>query len=570
MTRTRGSTATPLDPENRRAALTEMAREQLDVLVIGGGVVGAGAALDAATRGLKVGLVEARDYAAGTSSRSSKLVHGGLRYLEQLDFGLVREALRERSLILNRLAPHLARPVPFLYPLRHRVWERFYVGSGVLLYDTLGGRHGVPGHRHLTRKQALRAFPALRKDALVGAIQYYDGQVDDARHTMMLARTAVEYGALCATSARVTAFVREGDRVAGARVTDLETGEVVEIRARQTINAAGVWTDEVQEMVGGRGQVNVRASKGVHLVVPRDRIRADSGIISRTEKSVLFIIPWGEHWIIGTTDTDWTLDLAHPAASRSDVDYLLDHANRLLRTPLTPEDVVGVYAGLRPLLSGESDDTSQLSREHAVVSPVAGLVMVAGGKYTTYRVMAKDAVDAVVHSLPRRVPACCTDTIPLVGAEGYAAAWNRREQTAAESGLHPARIEHLLRRYGSLTGELLDLVAARPELGEPLAGTTSYLRVEAYYAAAAEGALHLDDILTRRTRISIEATDRGLAAAEEVALLVGPVLGWEDDQQKAEVEHYRARVAAELDSQQQPDDRTADAARLGAPDVRTA
>ena len=570
MTRTRGSTATPLSPENRRAALTEMAREQLDVLVIGGGVVGAGAALDAATRGLKVGLVEARDYAAGTSSRSSKLVHGGLRYLEQLDFGLVREALRERSLILNRLAPHLARPVPFLYPLRHRVWERFYVGSGVLLYDTLGGRHGVPGHRHLTRKQALRAFPALRKDALVGAIQYHDGQVDDARHTMMLARTAVEYGALCATSARVTAFVREGDRVAGARVTDLETGEVVEIRARQTINAAGVWTDEIQEMVGGRGQVNVRASKGVHLVVPRDRIRADSGIISRTEKSVLFIIPWGEHWIIGTTDTDWTLDLAHPAASRSDVDYLLDHANRLLRTPLTPEDVVGVYAGLRPLLSGESDDTSQLSREHAVVSPVAGLVMVAGGKYTTYRVMAKDAVDAVVHSLPRRVPPCCTDTIPLVGAEGYAAAWNRREQTAAEAGLHPARIEHLLRRYGSLTGELLDLVAKRPGLGEPLAGTTSYLRVEAYYAAAAEGALHLDDILTRRTRISIEASDRGLAAAEEVAVLVGPVLGWEDDQQKAEVEHYRARVAAELDSQQQPDDRTADAARLGAPDVRTA
>ncbi len=291
-------------------------------------------------------------------------------------------------------------------------------------------------------------------------------------------------------------------------------------------------------------------------------------MISRTERSVLFIIPWAEHWIIGTTDTDWSLDKAHPAASRSDVDYLLEHANTLLRTPLTHEDVVGVYAGLRPLLSGESEDTSQLSREHAVVSPVAGLVMVAGGKYTTYRVMAKDAVDAVVHGVPRKVPRSCTETIPLVGAEGYAAVWNRREQLAAESGLHLARIEHLLGRYGSLVGELLDLVAERPDLAAPLAGAPSYLAVEAYYAAAAEGALHLDDILTRRTRISVEAPDRGLAAAEQVADVVAPVLGWGEGRCKNEVEHYRTRVAAELDSQRQPDDRTADAARLGAADVR--
>jgi glycerol-3-phosphate dehydrogenase len=561
-------TAVPLSPELRRRSLRDMAERPLDVLVIGGGVVGSGAALDAVTRGLRVGLVEARDYAAGTSSRSSKLIHGGLRYLEQLDFGLVREALRERSLILNRLAPHLARPVPFIYPLRHHGWERLYVGSGVLLYDTMGGRHGVPRHRHLTKRQALREFPSLRKDALVGAIEYYDGQVDDARHTMMLARTAAEYGALCATSARVTGFLREGDRVVGARVCDLESGEEHEVRARQTVNAAGVWTDAVQEMVGGRGQIDVRASKGVHLVIPRDRIHAHTGIISRTEKSVLFIIPWGQHWLIGTTDTDWDLDLAHPAASSEDVDYLLDHANRLLRTPLTREDVVGVYAGLRPLLSGESEDTSRLSREHAVVSPVAGLVMVAGGKYTTYRVMAKDAVDAVVHGLPRRVPGSCTHTIELAGAHGYAAAWNNREQLAADCGLHLARIEHLLHRYGSLVTELLELVGRHPELGEPLTGAPSYLRVEAHYAAAAEGALHLDDILTRRTRISIETPDRGVQAAEEVASLVAPVLGWDDAHVADEVDHYRKRVAAEIDSQQQPDDRTADAARLGAPDVR--
>ena len=561
-------TARPLSPESRGEALRAMAGETLDVLVIGGGVVGAGAALDAVTRGLRVGLVEARDYAAGTSSRSSKLIHGGLRYLEQLDLGLVREALRERALILNRLAPHLARPVPFIYPLQHRVWERFYVGSGVLLYDTMGGRHGVPTHQHLSRREALRQFPSLRKDALVGAVKYYDGQVDDARHTMMLARTAAEYGALCASSARVTGFLREGDRVTGARVCDLETGLEAQISARQTINAAGVWTDQVQEMVGGHGQINVRASKGVHLVIPRDRIHASTGIIARTEKSVLFLIPWGGNWLIGTTDTDWNLDLAHPAASRSDVEYLLAHANRLLKTPLTHEDVVGVYAGLRPLLSGESDDTSQLSREHAVVSPVAGLVMVAGGKYTTYRVMAKDAVDAVVHGLPWRVPPSCTETIELVGAHGYRAAWNRREQLAAESGLHLARIEHLLGRYGSLVEELLGLVRERPNLGEPLEGAPSYLRAEAYYAALAEGALHLDDILTRRTRISIETPDRGVKAAEEVAELVAPLLGWDASHVGDEVEHYLARVAAERDSQRMPDDRTADAARLGAPDVR--
>jgi glycerol-3-phosphate dehydrogenase len=557
-----------LDPRSREQALEQMASEELDVLVIGGGVTGAGAALDAVTRGLRVGLVEARDYASGTSSRSSKLIHGGLRYLEQLNFGLVREALRERSLILNRLAPHLARPVPFLYPLQHRGWERPYVGSGVLLYDTMGGRHGVPGHRHLTRKQALRAFPSLRKDALVGAVQYWDGQVDDARHTMMTARTAAAYGALCANSARVLGFLREGDRVVGAEVRDLESGRTYAVRARQTINAAGVWTDDIQDMVGGRGQFNVRASKGVHILVPRDRIHASTGIISRTEKSVLFIIPWDTHWIIGTTDTDWNLDLAHPAASRSDIEYLLEHANRLLATPLTHDDITGVYAGLRPLLAGESEATSQLSREHAVVSPVAGLVMVAGGKYTTYRVMAKDAVDAAVHALPWKVPKSCTDTVPIIGGDGFQAAWNQRQARADRAGIHVAWVEHLLRRYGTLTDELLDLIREKPELGEPLEGAPEYLRVEAYYAALAEGALHLDDILTRRTRISIETFDRGQSSARHVAELVAPVLGWDQPTIDDEVTHYLARVEAELQSQKEPDDQTADAARLGDPEVR--
>jgi glycerol-3-phosphate dehydrogenase len=557
-----------LSQHQRADALRRMAEEKFDVLVIGAGVVGAGAALDAATRGLSVALVEACDYGSGTSSRSSKLVHGGLRYLEQLDIGLVREALRERSLILNRLCPHLARPVPFLYPLQHRGWERLYVGSGVALYDTLGGWGGVPPHRHLTRRAARRLFPALRKDALVGAIRFYDGQVDDARHTMMVARTARLYGAVCANSARVTGFTREGDRVTGAVVRDLESGAEIEVRAKQTINAAGVWTDEIQQMVGGRGQLQVRASKGIHLVVPRDRIHASVGLITRTRKSVLFVIPWGNHWIIGTTDTDWDLDLVHPAASRADIDYLLEHVNRLISTPLTHEDIEGVYTGLRPLLAGESDETSRLSREHTVVTPVAGLTMIAGGKYTTYRVMARDAVDAALHSAGPGAPPSVTEHIPVIGGEGFAALWNSSERLAEESGLHVARIEHLLRRYGTLVHELLELVAEDPSLGRPLEGAPDYLRVEIHYGASHEGALHLDDLIARRTRISIETFDRGLGAAAEAARIAAPVLGWSQEDVEREFHHYEERVAAERASQAQPDDISADAARVGAPDLR--
>jgi glycerol-3-phosphate dehydrogenase len=541
------------------------------VLVVGGGVVGTGSALDAATRGLSVGLVEARDFASGTSSRSSKLIHGGLRYLEMLDFRLVAEALQERGLLIQKLAPHLVRPVPFIYPLKHRGWERFYAGAGVALYDTLGllsGRaRGLPHHKHLTRTGARRIVPSLRKDALVGALQYYDAQVDDARHTMFIARTAAAYGAHVASRARVVGLLREGERVTGAQVHDLESGRTFDVRAKQVINATGVWTDETQGLVGERGQFKVRASKGIHLVVPRDRIRSDSGLILRTEKSVLFVIPWGRHWIIGTTDTDWELGKAHPAASAADIDYLLDHVNAVLEVPLTHEDVEGVYAGLRPLLSGESESTSKLSREHAVAHTVPGLVVVAGGKYTTYRVMAKDAVDAAVHALDVKVPASVTDKVPLLGAEGYDAMKNARYQLAHRYGLHVARIEHLLGRYGSLVDEVLELVEQDPTLGEPLAGAPDYLRAEVVYAASHEGARHLDDVLARRTRISIETFDRGLGAVEEVAKLVAPVLGWSDDQVEREVEHYRKRVEAERESQKMPDDETADSARMGAPEI---
>ncbi|MEU2163846.1 glycerol-3-phosphate dehydrogenase/oxidase [Streptomyces chengbuensis] len=560
-----------MGPAQRDEALAAMAEHELDVLVVGGGVVGAGTALDAVTRGLSTGIVEARDWASGTSSRSSKLVHGGLRYLEMLDFALVREALKERGLLLERIAPHLVKPVPFLYPLQHKGWERVYAGAGVALYDTMsvssGHGRGLPVHRHLTRRHALQVAPCLRRDALVGALQYYDAQMDDARYVATLVRTAASYGARAASRAPVIGFLREGERVVGARVKDIETGGEYEIRAKQIVNATGVWTDDTQAMIGERGQFHVRASKGIHLVVPKDRIHSTSGIILRTEKSVLFVIPWGRHWILGTTDTEWDLDKAHPAASSADIDYLLAHVNSVLAVPLTRDDVEGVFAGLRPLLAGESDATSKLSREHTVAHPVPGLVVVAGGKYTTYRVMAKDAVDEAVHGLDRRVAECVTEDVPLLGAEGYRALWNARARIAERTGLHVARVEHLLNRYGSMTEELLELVTADPGLGRPLAGADDYLRAEVVYAASHEGARHLDDVLTRRTRISIETFDRGTRSARECAELMAPVLGWDKEQIEKEVEHYEKRVEAERESQLQPDDLTADAARLGAPDI---
>ncbi|EHR59608.1 glycerol-3-phosphate dehydrogenase [Saccharomonospora cyanea] len=559
-----------LGPANREESWQRLGSESFDLVVVGGGVVGVGTALDAATRGLRVALVEARDLASGTSSRSSKLFHGGLRYLEQLEFGLVREALRERELMLTTIAPHLVKPVSFLYPLTHRVWERPYTAAGLLLYDTMGGARSVPGQKHLTRAGALRMVPALKRDALIGGIRYYDAAADDARHTMMVARTAAHYGAVVRTSTQVVEFLREADRVSGVRVRDVEDGRETDVEASVVVNCTGVWTDELQHLAGSRGRFRVRASKGVHIVVPRDRIVSETGLILRTEKSVLFVIPWrSNHWIVGTTDTDWNLDLAHPAATQRDIDYILSHVNEVLATPLTHDDIEGVYAGLRPLLAGESEETSKLSREHAVARVAPGLVAIAGGKYTTYRVMAADAVDAASADLPGRARPSITDKVPLLGADGYHALVNQADQLAARHGLHPYRVRHLLDRYGSLVGEVLAEADGRPELLKPIDAAPDYLRVEAVYAASHEGALHLEDVLARRTRISIEYPHRGVDCAEQVADLVGEVLGWSTETKAREVELYRARVKAEEESQTEQNDEGADARRLAAPEARS-
>ena len=562
------SPASALGPPQRQVAWERLGTEQFDVVVIGGGVVGSGCALDAATRGLKVALVEARDLASGTSSRSSKMFHGGLRYLEQLEFGLVREALYERELSLTKLAPHLVRPMPFLFPLTKRGWERPYVAAGIFLYDRLGGAKSVPPQKHLTRAGALRLSPGLKRTSLIGGIRYYDTVVDDARHTTTVARTAAHYRAEVRSSTQVVALLREGDRVTGVRVRDSEDGRIAEVRGHVVVNATGVWTDEIQALSKQRGRFQVRASKGVHVVVPRDRIVSDVAIILRTEMSVMFVIPWGSHWIIGTTDTDWDLDLAHPAATKADIDYILATVNTVLATPLTHADIDGVYAGLRPLLAGESEETSKLSREHAVAVPAPGLVAIAGGKYTTYRVMSADAIDAAAQFIPTRVAPSITEKVSLLGADGYFALVNQAEHVAALKGLHAHRVRHLLDRYGSLIGDVLASAAENSGLLSAIKEAPGYLKVEALYAVTAEGALHLEDILARRMRISIEYSHRGVDCAREVAEVVAPALGWTAADVEREVANYTARVEAEVLSQAQPDDVSADELRASAPEAR--
>lgn len=568
------TTPIALNPNSRAAAIAAMSTQQLDVLVVGAGIVGAGAALDAVTRGLSTGLIEQRDLGSGTSSRSSKLVHGGLRYLEMFDFALVKEALEERGLLLTRLAPHLVRPVAFLYPLA-KAWERPYVGAGLVMYDgmAMAGKYdmGVPKHKHMFRKELARIAPDIKFDTLHGAIRYYDCQVDDARLVMTLARTAANNGAHVATRTKVTGFLREDGRVVGVTARDLENGVDFEVRAKTVINAAGVWTDQIQAMMGGEGALEVDASKGIHLVVPRDRIRSECGFITKTEKSVLFVIPWGRHWIIGTTDTPWDLDLAHPAASKADIDYLLGHVNQLLRDPLDHEDVEGVFAGLRPLLkpmrkAGAEAETTKLSREHTTISPVPGLVLIAGGKLTTYRIMSRDAVDLAVREFESVRPSI-TERVPLVGAYGFETRTNQRVALGRQSGLEVGRIDHLLGRYGGLVDEVLALMEDRPELAEPLVHAPDYLAAEVVYSVTHEGARHLDDVLTRRTRISIETFDRGTLVAREVADLMGAELGWDAAAVDNEVDHYLRRVEAERQSQLMATDQEADEARVKAPEI---
>ncbi|WP_261622913.1 glycerol-3-phosphate dehydrogenase/oxidase [Nesterenkonia marinintestina] len=565
----------PLSSEARSRALERFGRTSpeapLDVLVVGGGIVGAGAAFDAATRGLEVGLVEAEDLGHGTSSRSSGLVHGGLRYLQMLDFKLVHEALRERDLLLTRTAPHLVRALPFIFPFERHVFERAYVGSGVSLYDALSLRGGgggsgraVPFHRHLSKTRLMERMPGLDADRYVGGLEYHDAQVDDSRLVLTLARSAHSLGAHVSTGTEVTDYLRDDDgRVVGAALRDRITGETREVYANETIAAVGVWTESTEEIAGTSSGLRVLASKGIHITVPKGRIRAEGhvGVISQTEKSVLFIIPLRDCWAIGTTDTSWHEAVDSPAPTSQDVDYVLEHANAVLGEDLGREDVCGTWAGLRPLVQpmrASEGGSTKVSREHTVVELAAGLTGVAGGKLTTYRVMAEDAVDFALRGTFRDRPSL-TASMPLIGAQGYGEWVDRADRIARERGWDAERMERLLERYGSLTGEVLSMIDDDPGLGEPLQGAPQHLRAEVAYAAVAEAVLHVEDVLVRRTKLFQESADRGADAAEEVAEILGDRLGWGTARREAERSHYLGLVRA----QREAESRTSDAEAAG-------
>jgi glycerol-3-phosphate dehydrogenase len=535
------------NPAQRIAALKSLASDDFDVLIIGGGVTGVGAALDAASRGLKVALVENQDIAAGTSSRSSKLIHGGLRYLEQYDFKLVREALHERELMVSSLAPHLVKPVGFLYPLHEKYRERTYVGAGLALYDVLRGfQRALPWHKHLSEKKIATIAPSLRGDLINGAIKYFDAQVDDARHTLAVARTAARHGAIIATRVQCEELVRDGKRVVGAKVRDLNSGKKITVSARVTVMCAGVWSDELHEKFGVKPGYKVAMSKGAHIVLPKSAIKSDAGIILKTSVSVLFIIPWADKWIVGTTDTPYKADRTNPVASKEDVEYIIDQANRVLHPKIDAADILGVYAGLRPLVANAAGSTTtKLSREHTVDRPVPGFVSIAGGKYTTYRVMGKDVIDLAVNDLRRIVAESITEKLPAIGADGYFALVQQSAQLAQMSGLAETTIIHLLDRYGSLINEIFEIIDADKKMAERLTPELAYLKAEIIYAVTHEGAQSVDDVLSRRTRIAFEASDGGEAIAATVATLIAPILGWDAAAKKASVSEFTSQLKNE-------------------------
>ena len=535
-----------LNSEQRSADIELLKTQDFDILVIGGGVVGSGIALDACARGLNVALVESEDFASGTSSRSSKLIHGGLRYLEQFDFKLVREALHEREMMITEQAPHLVKPLSFVYPLHKKYFDRFYVGAGLMLYDLLRGKmRAVPWHKHISFGEMRNEARSLNPEIVTGGIVYFDAQVDDARHTAMVARTAKDFGAHLVTGAKVTQITRTPDRVTGAIV--VVDGLSINVKAQVVIAAAGIWNEELYQQFGLEPGYKITMSKGAHIILPKDAIDAKTGIIIKTSLSVLFIIPWGNEWLLGTTDTDYTSGRGDPVADNSDVDYIISEANKVLLPKIRREQIISVYAGLRPLVSPAKDSTTtKISREHTVDHPIKGFVSIAGGKYTTYRVMAADAVDAAVKDIGRPIPKSSTKSIPIIGAVGYKNLVKQIATLAQSYSVSTACVERMLNRYGSLISDIFQMIAKDSSLGIEIASGCGYIKAEALYAVTHEGARTLVDILARRLRLTMEDSNHGLGVAREVAELVALSLGWSAADIDREVIAYQNFVLSEM------------------------
>jgi glycerol-3-phosphate dehydrogenase len=552
----------------RRADIARLADERWDLLVVGGGITGVGAALDGVSRDLRVACIEREDIAAGTSSRSSRLIHGGLRYLEQFRFGLVREALAERSRLL-RLAPHLVRLEPLLFPLYgDPITVRPFYGAGLTLYDLLGASRDGGRHRYLGVEAALEHTPVLRRARLRGAFVFHDGVEDDARYALAVARTARAQGATIATRLRVHGALRERGRIAGVHVHDELGGTDFEIRARAVIDATGVWSglpDGAFPVVGAAAPP-IRPSRGTHLIVRRDRIPAASGLTIRVPGKVVFFVPWPGHWLIGTTDLPYEGPPDGVVPTGDDVDEILAAVNRTLDVDLTRADLVGTYAGLRPLVGdGPSADGSTLrvSREHRVHVEPDGLTRIGGGKYTTYRVMARDVVDAALDAayegairggqgqgIARARPSR-TDELPLIGAAGHPALnalvdGLSGRLAAGGSGLERRHAARLVARHGTQATDVVAL-GERLDLLRPLGPEIDHLEAEVAWAVREELALGVGDVLVRRTRLAQELPDRGAAIAPRVAEIVGAELGWSKRGRQAEVAGFLARAHRDFD-----------------------
>jgi glycerol-3-phosphate dehydrogenase len=531
--------------DDRRAAVQRLTSERLDVLIVGGGIVGSGALLDAASRGLRAGLIEQDDIASGTSSRSSRLIHGGLRYLEQFRFGLVFEALAERARLL-RLAPHLVRLEPLLFPIYGLpLVHRAFYGSGILLYDLLGSRREGGFARHLGRDETLEWTPVLRRDGLRGSIVYHDGVEDDARYTLAVLRTAVREGATAATRVRATGPLARAGRVVGVHARDLVDDTDIEIEADRVVDATGVWTARPDAPLGGGARV--LPSKGAHLVVRRDRIPSRTGLTIRVPGRIVFLVPWPGHWLIGTTDAAYDGPVDRPAATADDVEELLDEVNRTLDVDLSRSDVLGTYAGLRPLaVSGSPGSTVKASREHRVTTEPNGLVRVTGGKYTTYRVMAQDAIDAALGQDEARRRPSATAELRLVGALPRPDLDTLSSRLVVEEGLDGAVAARLVARHGS---EAREVVAFGKEKGllNRLAPDVEHVEAEVAWAARHELALSLDDVLARRTRLAQERPDRAASIAPRAAEILGAELGWDGARRSREVTGFLAAARREFD-----------------------
>jgi len=520
--------------------LARLADEEFDVVVIGGGITGVGCALDAQTRGLRTALVERGDFAIGTSSRSSKLVHGGVRYLQQREFGLVYEALHERQLAL-RNAPHLVHVLPFLIPIltRDGIVDRRIarlLGGALWTYDLTGGLRIRKAHERATRDEALALCPTLNPSHLASAYVYYDAQADDARLTLAVARTAADHGAVVVNHTPVTAITKDAvGRATGVRV--LADGTEITVRARCVVNAAGVWADGIRALDEAHATTTMRPAKGIHVTVPRANVRNEVAMVVPVpgDTRTLFVVPWGEHTYIGTTDDDYDGDLDDPQCTHADVRYVLDAMNHALTEPLTEADVTGTWAGLRPLLRSGSGKTTDLSRGHGLRVSGAGVVTITGGKLTTYRRMAQDTVDQVDLVLDAAHRRCRTKRLPIHGATGDTAPDPARDPIGA----------HLAGRYGTDAAVVRGLADADPDLGVPLVTGLPYLRAEAVYAVRHEMARTLDDVLDRRTRARMLDRAATAAAAESVARLIASDLGWDDTAVAGAVARFCADLAAE-------------------------